>query len=390
MRALKVTGKIIIFFFLLFFFLSTLVYYKTVIYHFPEIKKFNGGTWYNPYKNISHRPLKANFHTHAIAWRGITNGKDEPDDMIREYHKHGYDVISISNYHTIYKNNIDSFFIPAYEHGYNMGKTHYNVLGAERVSFFDYPFFQLTSHKQQIINTLQRDAQVLVINHPAVRNGFTLSDMKRLQHYQLIEVWNPFGRSEAYWDAALSSGHTVFLLANDDAHSLEKGSFKMWNMIYSVNNKDSIYKALLAGNHYGVRKINNNPPPFEFDLFLSGDSLFFSSTINFDSIQLITDDGFISQSNYDTSELTHILNDSVTYARLKLIHADFEVLLNPVIRYDGSSLDTYSANTISVDTTRTILFRIGLAVFQFLILYGVLRILKVRIPIFKSRWARKK
>ncbi|MBC8172873.1 MAG: hypothetical protein H7X71_03110 [Chitinophagales bacterium] len=390
MHVLKITVKILLVFILSILFISTLVYYRTVIYNFPEIKKFTGNTWYNPYEKITHPPLKANFHAHSIAWSGMTNGKDEPEDIIKTYQAHGYDVISISNYHTIYENRQDPYFIPAYEHGYNMQKTHYNVLGADKVSFFDYPFFQTASHKQQVIYTLQNHAEILVINHPSVRNGFSLSDMEKLQNYQLIEVWNPFGRSEEHWDKALSAGHPVFLLANDDSHTLKKGSFKMWNMIYAAADKDSIYRALLAGRNYGVRKKKNDPPPFSFHLGVRNDSLMFVSTLLFDTIQLISDDAVLLKAELHASQLNYPLGPSQTYARIKLISNDFEILLNPVIRYNGNSLYDQYNRTIPVHSFRTSIFRAGVALFHIFILFSVLRICGMRIPFSDSVWHQRK
>jgi len=76
-------------------------------------------------------------------------------------------------------------------------------------------------------------ADLVAINHPGT--AYTEDDLRDLTGYHLMEVVNgPFGFEEL-WDAALSSGHVIWALANDDIHDLTnlRRLAVAWNMIDS-------------------------------------------------------------------------------------------------------------------------------------------------------------
>ncbi|MBC8046467.1 MAG: hypothetical protein H7Y00_06705 [Fimbriimonadaceae bacterium] len=376
----KITSIItrIFLFFILFF---TLPYYKTVIFNFPAEEKFNGPSWYNSYAILPDTIQKVNLHTHAKAWLGLTNGKNSTDSIIAAYTKMNYDLVAISNYQKIEPQHTDQLnYISAYEHGYNIRKTHFNVFGTDKVKFFDYPYYLNTSQKQQVINMLQEESKFISINHPVLTNGFTTKDAQQLCNYHLMEVWNLFGKSEGHWDAALSSGHPVFLLANDDSHSLEKGSFRMWNMIYASSaNADSIASALLQGKSYGVWNkagINGSVPKMNFTMDIENDTLHFSSAIKFDSIYVIADNGKIILKRTDTNSISGFISSENSYARIKLFAENYQILFNPLMRYDGNDLFTQYKKTPEINWLQSVLFKMAVFIFHFAIIFILIKMRK--------------
>jgi len=59
-----------------------IIYLPCEIYNFQPAQKFAGSQLYNPYRNLSGEWQKTNFHAHAIAWGGFTNGKQPPQVII--------------------------------------------------------------------------------------------------------------------------------------------------------------------------------------------------------------------------------------------------------------------------------------------------------------------
>ena len=146
-----------------------------------------------------------------------------------------------------------------YEHGFNPFKSHRLVFLADNIHFFDYPLFQTTSHKQEIINHLRENSQGIAIAHPSMRNGHSKSDMKKLVGYDFIEVGHPHRLSTEYWDAALSEGRLSWLLSNDDCHDTKSNlSFTYFNYILSEKVPfDDVLIEMKKGKMYGVSSMYN-------------------------------------------------------------------------------------------------------------------------------------
>ena len=213
---------------LLFIFISLLafelvIYFMAPVYNFPEPKPFSGEKLYNPYQEMdSLNWKKVNFHFHVRAWGGLTSGRNNSvEDFWSTYKKLGYDIPCISDYQHINTFNEDSsFYIPAYEHGFGLRKKHQLLIGARKVLWLDYSLFQDLNHKQYILNRLHDQNELVAIAHPDWESGYTLDDMKYLSNYQLVEALDNNWRSIPQWDAALSSGHPVFIVGDDDAHNI--------------------------------------------------------------------------------------------------------------------------------------------------------------------------
>ena len=247
------------------------------VYDFSHSSQFSGSKIFNPYKDIdSSQWKKANFHVHARTFLGILNGRKNSPAKIHETYKFlGYDIISISNYFNIdnYKiitsshhHIITSPYIPAYEHGANFFKIHQLSVGANKVLFFDYPFFQSINQKQNIIELLKKRANLVAIAHPSWQNAYTAHDLKRLAGYDCFEALNHNKFSVNLWDTALSSGHIAYIIADDDAHDISNTHqvARCCTIFNSVLlNRSDIITALKSGMAFGVDFNFPEDEPFE-------------------------------------------------------------------------------------------------------------------------------
>ena len=131
-------------------FVVSIFYINTTIFNFPEPEAFSGDKVFNPYQNLPDSSYRANFHAHSVAWKSVTNGHNTEKDVFDGYTERGYDIAAISNYHKIstYAKTRTDLYVPAYEHGYNIFKSHCLSINSPKVSYFDYPLYQLKSHKQ--------------------------------------------------------------------------------------------------------------------------------------------------------------------------------------------------------------------------------------------------
>ena len=192
-------------------------------YIFSLPKPFTGENIINPYKDANFSDVSiANFHAHTKSWGGLTNGKGNSSDVSKRYNMLGYSFYAVSQYHSIDKFNEEKKnYISVYEHGYNLKKTHQLVIGAKQVFWKDYIFPQTINNKQYVLQELASDTNNLVVlNHPALRSGYDVEDLKMLHYYDYIEVLNPNAQSFAHWDTALSAGKKVFIVGNDDNHNI--------------------------------------------------------------------------------------------------------------------------------------------------------------------------
>src|SRR5438552_11403757 len=148
----------------------TLPYALSPIYRFPAARPFAGAQFVNPYAGAHGHWLRSNFHSHARAWGGLTNGAQDDAGVIAAYHSAGYQIAAVSDYQHISGDSA----IPIYEHGFNIGKHHQLVIGARAVDWLDYPIWQGIHQKQFIIDRLKPTAELLSINHPSRLHSYTV------------------------------------------------------------------------------------------------------------------------------------------------------------------------------------------------------------------------
>ena len=337
--------------------LSLLPYAWGPVYRFPEAIPFSGTQLWNPYKSLGGRWQRANLHAHGHAWGGITSGAQSDQAVADRYRRLGYDVAGVSNYQSIaaYKG-VDT--LPLYEHGFNIGKNHQLAIGARSVDWFDFLFWQTPSNQQYVIDRLKSSAELVSLNHPSSRGAYDLDAMHQLTGYDLIEVVNGPFTAEDVWDAALSAGRPVWAVANDDTHDLND-THRIgvgWNMvdarsaatgdIVSALGQGRFYAALRTGalEGAGITTLSG--------VHVDGETMRVELRGAGSDITFIGQDGTVRSKVQDTLAAAYTFTASDTYVRTVVTTPQTTLFLNPVIRWNGTSLPEPAA-TINTAWTWT-------------------------------------
>ncbi len=360
-KILKYSSKILILIILLPVVIMLIFSLFSPIYDFDEPQVFSGPNLHNPYDGMDSTAwLQCNFHAHTRQAGGFTNGRNNTNERLDSvYQLFGYDHIGISNYNNItYYKSDKNDFIPAYEHGYGLFKIHQLCIGAERVRYIDYPFWQTLSMKQHNINRLKEDSRLVVPAHPSfVRGGYKIQDFKYLSNYKLLEVLNGYCKSPAYWDEALSNGHLVYLLASDDAHNMDNinDPANCFTMINSQeNDAEHLFAALESGKAVGVcfpidpfktetiahkvQRLHDNLP-YISKVDLKTDTLVVRASKTIAKAEFIGQGGQVLSTVTNVNEVQYIIQSENQYVRTVLYFADgTELWLNPITRYDDKFL----------------------------------------------------
>ncbi len=334
-------------------------YLTSKIYDFPVLEPFKGEFIHNPYQTVTGFNLyRGNFHAHSVAWRGITDGNETEQDVFSAYVDEGYDIPSISNYHSISRYGEDKghIYIPTYEHGYNIRKSHLLAIDADKVSFYDFFFKQSTSQKQQIINHIRSKASIVALAHPAYWQSRSEEDMKLLVNYELTEILNHNKDSEQYWDYGLSTGRLTWCLGDDDTHGINKEpTFMRWNMIFGEKrDKAFIINALKNGQHYSVFSPENKLK-VELISCQMTDSVSFEVQLSDDAedIHFIGQNGQIKHQSGPGRIASYSFTSEDTYIRTVVHHSDGKMFLNPLVRYDGLQIPLNTLNKATVNNLKT-------------------------------------
>ncbi|MEI7490689.1 MAG: hypothetical protein WCK92_04760 [Bacteroidota bacterium] len=368
---------------LLFIVVELILSFWAPVYDFPEPVPFSGDKFFNPYEGLdSSGWRKTNFHFHVREWWGLTAGRNNtPQELYRVYKQLHYDAPEISNYQSISTEFKDSaFYIPVYEHGFGIRKKHHMLIGAREVLWFDYSLVQSLSQKQQILNLLRPQSEIVAIAHPDWEGGFSLRDMKYLSNYDMLEVLDNNWRSIPQWDAALSSGHAAWILADDDAHNIED-PYQIQRCATYIHSPilrgDSLVRSLKAGRAYGVEIYMGNRWTYDRKAYwagkipklrsvsMHGDTLKVSVSGEVFKIMFIGQDGRIRKSVYGDSSMWYRFSPADTYIRTEITffayHAHPTIgpgdifYLNPVFRYNGE----FPLNDLKAEINwpRTLIFR---------------------------------
>jgi len=357
---IKKIFKIPLFIFLGLMTLELLIYFMAPVYDFPAPQSFSGKKIYNPYESMdSNQWKKANFHFHAHAWGGLTSGRNNTaEEFWKTYKKLGYDVPCISDYQHINTFNRDSsFYIPAYEHGLGVRKKHQLLIGAKKVLWLDYSLFQNRNHKQHILNLLRDRSAIVAIAHPDWEEGYSLDDMKYLSNYDLLEVLDNNWRSVPQWDAALSSGHPVFIVADDDAHDIHN-PYQIGRCCTFINSATlrsaDIIKALKEGKAFGADIYMSDGETFDQkaerarripvlkSVEVRNDTLWIKTNRKAIKFVFIGQNGKTKKLLRFTGAAWYKIQPEDTYIRTEIMFfnpyggAGTVFYLNPVFRYDGS------------------------------------------------------
>ncbi len=332
---------------------TQLWYYASYpIYSFHEPQAFAGSYFYNPYEKIvSSDWRKASFHMHSESWFGLTHGDNSRQEVLEVYKALGYEITAISNYMTVDTGGIHApSYIPCYEHGYGYGKTHQLVMGNHGpILWRDYLLIQNSlSQKQYTLDLLKQRCEVLAVNHPDLRYGYTPEDFKYLGNYDLMEVLNGARHSVKYWDSALSNGHAVWITANDDSHGVEDLSWVQREVIYintpTLNREDVLChlshgaafavsfprlpNATLAEKQAIAAKVS-----FLQNLHVRNDSLMLKWSRPMSAITFIGDSGKVLAETTLTDYAVYPIQPQNTYVRIVLTDEyGLTYFLNPVVR----------------------------------------------------------
>jgi len=373
---------------LLIIIIGTLVMYYLLapVYKFSGPIPFSGDKLYNPYQSIdSNNWRKYNFQVQSKAWFGITNGRKNSNELIDSiYTILGYDHVATSDYQKI--NNFgkeSNAFIPTYEHGYNIFKTHQVCIDADEVLWVDLMFGQTLSMKQWMLDMLDQHSELVVLAHPLLRLGYSINDMKYLTNYDGIEVLNNLRVSDEHWDEALSSGQIAYIIGNDDAHDVMNSNEvgRRFTMINSSNlARDTIMFNLKKGAAYGMDffRISDEPMvdkverskdiPELKSVVLNLDTLTVAVSIVADSIKFIGDNGVLKKVVENVNSATYIITKNDSYIRTEIVFPDNSVMyLNPVFRYDGDFPVTLK--TAEVDSSATMKLRIFYFIIALILAY---------------------
>ncbi|KAA0993342.1 CehA/McbA family metallohydrolase domain-containing protein [Dyadobacter aurulentus] len=332
-------------------------------YQFPDPEPFEGPVVYNPYDSVSQQDwVKCNFHAHARAWNGVTNGKGSASDIHSAYDSLKYGVHCVSNYHHIDTTNEEErTYLPVYEHGYNTTKTHQLVLGSSNVQWLDYLLPQTVHNKQHVLDKLYEWKTVTVLNHPAIRNGYTKNDLAQLGNYDCMEVLSPAATSTQEWDAALSAGRKVFVVGNDDTHDVISGN-RLGKMCTFVNNPaktgSGVLEALRAGRSYGVAMGETQPidsVPYLLYVKVEKDSVFIKVSDTAQKVSIYGQNGRTIKTARETDRIAFLFRRDDHYARAEFHFSNGTgIYLNPVFFTPRSG---YRAVRPYVNPGETLLFR---------------------------------
>lgn len=373
------------------------IYLSVPTYSFKEPRPFEGEYLYNPYQNMQPDQWKKyHFHCHSRKFWGLTNGRNSKEETIDSvYQALGYDHYGISDYMSINAHNSEKEdYIPAYEHGYGLiHKTHQLCIGAERVRYIDYPFMQNLNMKQHAINKLSEQCRFVVPAHAPFTKGYKVKEMALLSNYRLLEVLNPYGNAFEYWDVALSNGHRVYAIGNDDCHNVSDPREVCHNLTM-VNTPDlkpeHIYDALDKGISYAV-EFNNYyfyPQGLDFKVEkakklpyltraeLVDDTLFIeTSAKKMHEVMFIGQDGDTLKTQQNVQTAFYVIQPEDKYVRTKIDIDKLHILyLNPITRHPTNIV--VDRRLDSINFAQTILYWIVYAVVLFAVVWYIIKKLK--------------
>jgi len=354
-------------------------YLVAPVYRFPAERTFSGPALRNPYAHLSGVWQRANLHAHGYAWRGLTNGAQPDSEVVAAYKERGYAVAGISNYHSIAAyHGIDT--LPLYEHGYNLSKQHQLAVGAHTVDWFDFPLWEGLSHKQYVIDRVRRTADLVAVTHPW--SGYTEEDFRALCGYELMEVVNGPYSGEDLWDAALSSGHVVWAIANDDSHDVSdvKRTAIAWNMIDAPTaGTADIVEALRTGRTYAVSLLGTTRDAELASVTLHHGTLTVALTGVPATFLFVAQKGTLRKTVDQVMSASYTLTPDDQYIRTVIRTPNIVLYLNPIIRHGGTAPG--AAERPTVNTAATWVTR-GMIVVAF---FGVVPALWKRSPGFRRR-----
>jgi hypothetical protein len=170
-----------------------------------------------------------------------------------------------------------------------------------------------------------------------------------------MEVLNGFRISSAHWDMALSNGHLVYLIGNDDSHDVTDmwDVAKRFTMINSPKNEaEHLIQALENGNAVAVdfpvrreetleQKIKRlkNDVPYMTQIELCGDTLLISASKQIRKIKFIGQNGKELDVQKDKKTAMYVIQPEDNYVRCELnFKGGATLYLNPITRHESDEI----------------------------------------------------
>jgi hypothetical protein len=148
---------------------------------------------------------------------------------------------------------------------------------------------------------------------------------------------NHYRYSEKQWDLALSTGHPVFIIGNDDMHDLNKAGEVgvRYTMVNSRNDLNKCLDELKKGNAYAVADPDHNCDLRLISCTNKENEIHLKLNIPADKILSISDGGLVRDSvvNVDTAQF--IISNSDSYLRFVVFKENCRLYLNPFIRMEA-------------------------------------------------------
>lgn len=304
--------------------------------HMPT--PFVGPALFNPYASPGAQWQRANFHAHSRAWGGLTSGRQSPAAVRAAYLERGYDVAGLSNYHLISHVSGDTNFVPVYEHGFSIKKTHQLIIGARTVTAIDFPLWQTTSAKQYLLNAMHDSAALTAVVHPYLRTGYDTTEIATLGGFDLLEVRSHWADASAWWDAVLTAGNPVWAIGNDDVHDItnSKEIAVVWTMVNATTPRATdIIPALRQGRMYVVAAAPGTAPAALESVTTHGDTVTTRFDQPMEQIRVIGDHGAVRASAANAMEIRYVFPADDHYARVVATTPTGAIYLNPVLRSAG-------------------------------------------------------
>jgi len=363
-------------------------YLMAPVYEFSGPKPFQGENLYNPYGKMDEQNWKLyNFQVQSKAWGGLTNGRKNSNELIDSvYHALGFDYVATSDYQKINSHGKEKpNYIPTYEHGYNIFRTHQVCIGADEVLWTDFIFFQTLSMKQWVIDLLNEHSEIVVLAHPLLNNGYTLDNLKYLTNYGMMEVLGFVFLSIEHWDVALSSGQLAWIMGNDDAHDVLSPT-EVGRKFTLINSKstdaDGIIASLKSGNNYAVdyfsgaditlaeKTIQLGELPYLKSAEIMGDTFVVSFNKKALEIKFVGENGVVRKTISNTTDASYIIKTDDPYIRTEaMFDYTFTIFLNPVVRYEGDFPKSHKTATIDASATLRLRIIYFLVILSLVFLY---------------------
>lgn len=300
------------------------------------------------------RWYKGNTHTHTLN----SDGDSTPDEVVRWYREHNYQFLVLTDHNFL--TSVDA--INAL-HGAN-GK--FLVIAGEEVS-------DLLAKKQIHVNGLGIETQidpqggdtvamilqrnidavrgahgVPHVNHPNFEWAVTADDLKKVERYRLLEIYNghPLVNNEggggkpsveAVWDILLTAGKRIYAIAVDDAHTFKDlgnpnvaGPGRGWVVVRAPKlDPAAILGALEQGEFYAstgveLRDVVATTSDLTISIRVRGDTKF--------TTQFISDGGSVLATSGE-NPARYVFRGDEAYVRAKVIDSNGRIAwVQPVFR----------------------------------------------------------